>query len=360
MFHGLRACVLSRRRTVATALFVAAAVAGCGGLVQSSSNGTVDGAPPGVDGVPPNAEPGRPGAGQPSVPVPKPPNPVQRCSFKEGPWLIDGNGVFVKLMVRMQSAQPILYVSVNGRLGRYTVASADPCVLERDPGFEPSFARATLTDVAVDDDGTVWASATDQLQRAFPLPVLKCTIGPGYIDNFVGNLLLDDDGKGGWGLEGPEGKLGRLTLGANACSVDLADPPWGPLPVRSTTPRDTQGRLHVVDAPAPGSIGIYTGTGTLVKSYSGKSVPTDPAPLDATRCSGGVCVVTSPDSAGQQSIVYLDEDGNPRAPAVPLFNGLRASTIGAARSGAVFVAGDSDPAREAIHQVVIQMAPAPP
>jgi hypothetical protein len=350
----------SQHRSVARVVAIAAAVAGCGGLVQSSSDAPIDDAPPGVDGEPPNAEPGHPGPGQPSVPVPKPPNPVQRCSFKEGPWLIDANGGPTELAVRVQNAQMFVYVGVRRRLDRYTLAGTSPCVLERDPSFVPSFARGDLYDVAIDDVGNVWASSTDQLQRAFPLPVLKCTLGPGYADDYVGDILLDADGNGGWGLEGPDGKLSRLTLGASSCSVELADSPWGALQVRPDTPRDSGGRLHVVDAPAPGAIGIFTATGTLVKTYTGKSAPTDPAPGGAALCTGGVCVFTVPDASGTQSIVYLDEDGNPRAPAVPLFNGLRANLIASAGSGAVFVAGDSDPAREAFHQVVIQMAPAPP
>jgi hypothetical protein len=97
-----------------------------------------------------------------------------------------------------------------------------------------------------------------------------------------------------------------------------------------------------------------------VKSYSGKSAPTDPAPLDATRCSGGICVLTAPDSTGQPSIVYLDENGNPRAPAVALYRDLGANSVAATREGAVFVAGATDPAREPLHEVVIQLAPPPP
>ena len=370
MLRELHERLVSRHRPVvqiAARFAIAAAVSGCGGLVAGSSNAADDGGTPDVDGGPPNAAPSPAEAGQPSVPVPKPPNPLQRCTFNEGPWLIDSNGAPAELVVRMQNAQLLLYVRLDRRIDRYTVASADPCVLERDPDFSPSFARAGVSQFAVDDHGNLWSSSEDKLQRAFPLPVLNCTTGAGYRDAngdlyYVGGVFLDDDGKGGWGLDGPRAarQLRRLTLGPDACSVDLADSPWGSLPVRPNTPRDGQGRLHVLDAPVAGAIGIFTSTGTLVKSYSGKSVPTDPAPLDVTRCSGGVCVVSAPDPAGQQSIVYLDENGNPRGPAVRLFKGLRANSIAAARSGAVFVAGDSDPSIEAYHQVVIQMAPAPP
>lgn len=188
-------------------------------------------------------------------------------------------------------------------------------------------------------------------------------MGPGYTDAdsvlyYVGGLFLDADGKGGWGLEGPPGRLGRITLGTDACSVDLMASPWGDLQVRPNTPRDAQGRLHVLDAPAAGAVGIFTSTGTLVKTYSGKSAPSDPAPLDVASCGDGVCVLGS-DATGQ-ALVYLDDEGKPRASALPLIKGLRVNRIAAARSGPVFVAGDTDPAIEALHELVIQIAPPPP
>jgi len=36
-------------------------------------------------------------------------------------------------------------------------------------------------------------------------------------------------------------------------------------------------------------------------------------PVDVARGSGGVCVVTVPNAAGEQAIVHLDENGNPRS-----------------------------------------------
>ncbi len=354
-----------RSPTILEALAITTAISGCGGLVQSSSTAPDDSAPPVVASPPSTGAPAQPGPAQTSAPVPKPPNPVERCTFSEGPWLIDDStSPPPEILVRWVKSQPLLYVKKGRRFDRYTVASGTACVLQRDGDFAPSLPAGD-SQVAVDDAGNIWSSSTDQLQRAFPLPVLKCTTGPGYRDGtdalfYVGSLLLDDDGTGGWGLEGPAGRLGRLTLGPDACSVDLTDSPWGSLAVRASTPRDTQGRLHVVDAPAPGAIGIYTGDGTFVTSYSGKSAPTDPAPRAATRCSGGICVLTAPDSAGHPSIVYLDENGNPRGPAVALYRGLGATTVAATREGAVFVAGDTDPTLEPLHEVVIQLAPAPP
>jgi hypothetical protein len=345
----------------------AALLASCGGLIDAP------GAADDGRGAPSDSAPGTSldaGAGADTghrPPDPKPPNPVERCTFEEGPWLLEGSGrAEVKLSVRLLGGHTVLFVDAGGALARYHVASESPCVLESeipDAGANHT-SFGGYTETAVDDVGTIWSSHANGLRRIYPLPQLKCTVGRGYLDAdgfpiyYVGSLFLDADGKGGWGLEGPPGRLGRLTLGPDACSVDLADSPWGDLPVRSDTPRDAQGRLHVLDAPAAGAIGIFTSTGTLVKTYSGKSAPTDPPPVDATSCAGGICVLDSDDSG--QSLVYLDDEGAPRAKAVPLIKGLYVSRIAAARSGPVFGAGDSDPALEPLHQVVIQIAPPPP
>lgn len=275
-----------------------------------------------------------------------------------------GNGTpALDLVVHLEEGETVLYVTAGG-VGpvRYRVVSESPCVLENGTGSPPRTAGGTLATVAVGDDGRVWSSMSNTLGRITPAPRLKCTIGPGYIEDdsvayYVGPLLLDVGGKGGWGLEGPPGRLGRLTLGTDACSVALAVPPWGDLPVRFDTPRDAQGRFHLRDTTS-GEMGIFTSTGTLVKTYSGKGVASDPAPFDASACSGGVCVLGS-DASGQ-SVLYLDDDGNPRAPSVPLIEGLRVSRIGAAASGAVFIGGASNPALEPSHEVVIQVAPSPP
>jgi hypothetical protein len=258
----------------------------------------------------------------------------------------------------------VVYVMAGG-VGpvRYRVVSESPCVLENSSGSAPPSAGGTLATVAIGDDGRVWRSSSNTLRRTSPAPSLKCAIGPGYVEDdsvayFVGPLLLDPGGKSGWGLEGPPGRLGRLTLGEDACSVELAVPPWGDLPVRYDTPRDGQGRFHLRNTPTSGAMGIFTRTGTLVKTYSGKGVASDPAPFDASACSGGVCILGS-DASGQ-SVLYLDDDGNPRAPSRPLIKGLRVSRIGAASSGPIFIAGATDPVVEATNEVVIEIAPPPP
>jgi hypothetical protein len=243
------------------------------------------------------------------------------------------------------------------------MVSASPCVLENGTGSSPPTAGGATANVAVAEDGSVWRAVGTSLRRISPLPSLKCAIGPGYVDEDdfpiydVGPLFLDEGGKSGWGLDGPPGMLGRLTLGVDACSVELAVPPWGNLPVGPNTARDAQGRFHILDKLA-GGLGIFTSTGTLVKKYSGKGSATDPAPFAVTACSGGLCILGA-DATGQ-SLLYLDDDGNPRAPALPLIKGLRLSHIAAARSGPVFIAGASDPVVEATNEVVIQLAPPPP
>lgn len=345
---------------------VASFVPSCGGLIDDvhrNDGGSSPAPDPGAPAPPSGAD-----AEPPETPIPAPPNhPVRRCSFVEGGWLMSGPGTgapAVDLVVHVENGKTVLYVTA-GSVGpvRYRVVSEDPCVLENGTGSAPPTAAGTLATVAVGDDGWVWSSQSNTLRRASPLPTMKCAIGPGYVEDdsvayFVGPLLLDNGGKSGWGLEGPPGRLGRLTLGADACSVEMAVPPWGELPVGSKTPRDAQGRFHLRDTPMSGAMGIFTDTGTLVRTYSGKGVATDPAPFDATACAGGVCILGS-DASGQ-SVLYLDDDGNPRAPAVPLIKGLRVGRVGAARSGAVFIVGASDPVVEASNEVVIQIAPPPP
>lgn len=352
---------------LATIAAIACCTASCGGLVDDLHRN---------DDVPSSAgdpeTPPMPRDADAAVPVtkptPAPPNhPVQRCTFKEGPWLLSGPGTGVPevdLVVHIENGESVLYLTVgsDGPV-RYRVVSESPCVLENGSGSAPRTAGGTLATVAVGDDGRVWRSLSNTLRSISPLPSLRCVVGPGYVEDdsvayYVGPLLLDKGGKGGWGLEGPPGRLSRLTLGTDACSVELAASPWGDLPVRSKTPRDAQGRFHLRDWPMSGAMGIFTSTGTLVKTYSGKSVATDPAPLDANTCSGGICILGS-DASGA-SVVYLDDDGNPRAPSIPLFKGLRVGRIAAASSGAVFIAGASDPVVEATNEVVIQIAPPPP
>lgn len=354
---------------LATALAIVPFAASCGGRVElAHDNDRAPSPTPSGGGITPGAgaEPGPP----PTPPDPAPPNPVLRCSFKQGSWLINGSdsaaGVEgVDIAVRTESGQLALYVLTNGGARKFHLASESPCVLESTDGLPlpTSGYRPPNGSVALGVDGSVWYSLANGLRRA-SLPHLRCAIGPGYVDAegsalyFVGPLFLDEGGKTGWGLEGPPGMLGRLTLGSDACSVELTRSPWGDLPVRSNTPRDASSRLHVLNAPVAGGIGIFTSSGTLVKAYSGKGSATDPAPFDVTRCAGGVCVLGS-DASGT-SILYVDDDGNPRAPALPLIKGLRVSRIAAADSGHVFVAGASDPSLEPTHEIVIQIAPPPP
>jgi hypothetical protein len=287
-----------------------------------------------------------------------------------GPWLINTSGQGaqnegVEIAVRTEaSGQLALYVLTATAAHAFHLTSENPCVLESTSGSVPNGYDAPGGNLALADDASVWRSASNTLRRTSPLPNLKCTVGPGYLDDegfplyFVGPLFLDEGGKTGWGLDGPPGMLGRVTLGADACSVELTKSPWGDVPVRANTPRDASSRLHVLNAPAVGGIGIFTSSGTLVKAYSGKGSATDPAPFDVTRCGGGMCVLGS-DASGT-SILYLDDDGNPRAPALPLIKGLHVSHVAAAASGHVFIGGATDTSLEPIHAVVIQLAPPPP
>lgn len=59
-------------------------------------------------------------------------------------------------------------------------------------------------------------------------------------------------------------------------------------------------------------------------------------------------------------MVYVDDDGKPRAPAVPLIDGLRVSGIAAGATGDVFVVGETEPPLESTHEVVVQRVPPPP
>jgi hypothetical protein len=347
-------------------LMTLAIMTSCGGRVERSRATDLPSPRPPSSGdstpvVNGGADPGAP----PAKPDPAPPSPVLRCSFKEGSWLINASGIGpgdprVEIDVRTEpTGEVVLYLLAR----KYHLASENPCVLESEDGVVPGGYASPLGSLALGDDGRVWRSASNTLRRSSPLPSLKCTIGSGYIDDDVasydvGPLFLDLGGKTGWGLDGPPGMLGRLTLGSDACSVELTKSPWGDLPVRPNTPRDASGRLHVLNAPTPGGIGIFTSTGTLVKAYAGKASASDPAPFDVTRCAGGVCVLGS-DASGT-SLLYLDDDGNPRAPALPLIKGLRVSHIAAAASGHVFIGGATDASLEPQYEVVIQMAPPPP
>lgn len=341
-------------------------LASCGGLVASEAGPAVGGeADPVTDagGGPSATDASADGGALPSVPAPLPPAAVTlRCAFSDGPFVISQAVPAIELFVRLENAQVLLYVSNGEQLRRYRLTSEDPCILQRDLTFGSMGATTARTGVAIDDSTHVWISTGARVSRVFPQPTRRCTMDPGYLDDEdfpifdAGPLYLDEGGKTGWALGGPPGKLGRFISGTDACSVTLVESPF-PFSLRSNTPRDEQGRLHVVDGPAPNTIGIYTATGTFLSSYFAKKSPSDPVATDVTRCAGGVCVLAS--SATGYELTYATEEGAPRA-VLPAIKGLVPRRIAADRIGPVFLAGPSDTKLEPEYQVVIQLAPAPP
>jgi len=144
-----------------------------------------------------------------------------------------------------------------------------------------------------------------------------------------GPLYLDEGGMTGWVLSGPPGRLGRFTAGPDACSVALVDSPFA-FTLRGDTPRDADGRLHVVDSPAPGLIGIYTSAGAFVASYFGQITPkrSEGARRHAVRwwrlCPGS--------SSAGYSVTYANRDGAANA-LLPAIKGLAPTRIAAGEHG---------------------------
>lgn len=288
------------RRAVGGA--VLAILASCGGILEPLDPAPVaDGQD--AAGSRPSMDAGdMPTDARADVPTAKPPNPVLRCTFKEGPWLIDGptQPTVARAEVSVQNIKGERAILIGfGRLGMFRLASASPCVLESLSGFGPWTTPGSTpgtTHYAAASDGTIWRSTATTLRRESSAPTLGCTVGRGYRDEdgkvlyYLGALFLDEDGRGGWGLDGPPGLLGRLTLGTDACSVELTASPWGDLPVRANTPRDALGRLHVVDGPAKGVVGVYTATGALVSSYTTRRAAPPTARLRTRRGAAGASV----------------------------------------------------------------------
>lgn len=341
-------------------------VAGCGGLVQDESGVAAhDDAPSGsVDAGPSLGDASADGTKTPLPPAQASPPVTLRCFFSDGPFLIPTQQVAsaIDLVIRLENAELGVYVSNGNELRRYRLATESPCALDRDLAFGTSGKVPARGGFTLDQSGNVWSSSLARVARVFPTPTRRCTLDPAYKDD-EGNVLyepgplyLEEGDKTGWTLGGPPGKLGRFTDGTDACSVTLVDSPFA-FSLRSNTPRDALGRLHVIDGPSPGMVGVYTTAGAAVGSYFAKSTPNDPDAIDVTRCAGGVCVLGS--SAAGYSLTYATDDGAPRG-VLPTIKGLEPRRIAADRLGPVFFAGASNSSLEADYQVVVQIAGPPP
>lgn len=167
---------------------------------------------------------------------------------------------------------------------RWVLTSAMPCVLEHDA----SFAAAGRFD-AVDDAGGLWAFDGD-VRRGYPAPPITCPVDARVV--LPAELLVDARGEGGW-LLAAQGGAWRYSVDAGPCTArdGVKMSAFAPSGVGAI---DAGERLHVLGTSADGSLealvldadGALRARYPVVEAGDGRSAA-------ATRCPGGVCIVTA-------------------------------------------------------------------